>query len=279
MNHNNISELPLEVINGLKIDYESEKSIKISHDRISRDRYLFVINNAKINGNIQEAFLPVCKKLNMPIPLMELFLDKIVQAPFTAIAYEKGLQASSYKMYLEFSEGAYDRNIIKNRNASRNMEPRTLFIGFKWNPAKNTQYSITKYDWHPLISFDTMKEKIRDLFKDKKNDQIRNLNFDFIDMVSEKTTYDRVIYIDAYDDNNPRHSYDINIYRAKITLNDIKPMLETIFHHYSQPESLLHETLLSDGENLLGNMACGLNKQNKEFTTIYYGMKNTSKVD
>ena len=124
-----------------------------------------------------------------------------------------------------------------------------------------------------------MKGKIQAVFPGHQHERIRRLATDFLNFISERTTPDRVLYLDVYEETNPRFSFDVNVYRAEITLNDIRPFLARFFSHYSHPEKSVQNICRDHGHRRLGHLSCGMNREGRESMSMYYGTIKLTKVN
>lgn len=90
-------------------------------------------------------------------------------------------------------------------------------------------------------------------------------------MASSKVDKERFLYLDVKEENNPRSSFDINVYGANLQLQEVDPFLMSTCRHYSIPEEQFHKLYEPAKSHILGHLAGSINRKGKDFFTIYYG--------
>jgi hypothetical protein len=73
--------------------------------------------------------------------------------------------------------------------------------------------------------------------------------------------------------DNPRRSYDINVYRAELHLGDIADLVGSVAADFAVPRPQVRALLERDGARDLGHLSGGRGRDGSEFVTIYYGVE------
>jgi len=92
-----------------------------------------------------------------------------------------------------------------------------------------------------------------------------------LDLASSKVNKERFLYLDVKEENNPRSSFDINVYGANLQLQEVYPFLLDMCRHYSIPEKQFLNLYEPAKTNILGHLAGGIDREGRDFFTIYYG--------
>jgi hypothetical protein len=72
---------------------------------------------------------------------------------------------------------------------------------------------------------------------------------------------------------NPRNSFDINLYKSGVRIEEIKPFLVKLADYYDldpQEFSVFCDQIAS---KRFGHLAGGLDREGRDFMTIYYGVE------
>jgi hypothetical protein len=94
-----------------------------------------------------------------------------------------------------------------------------------------------------------------------------------LEKVFEKTDSEELMFMEVSEDNNPRLSFDINVYKAELPLAEMVDLLKEVADYFSvtaQRWSGFLETLSSER---LGHISGGVGRNGKEFFTVYYSIE------
>jgi hypothetical protein len=73
--------------------------------------------------------------------------------------------------------------------------------------------------------------------------------------------------------DNPRRSYDINVYPAELHLRDIADLVTAVAMEFAIPGPAVQALLERTGALGVGHLAGGSGRNGAEFVTIYYGVE------
>jgi hypothetical protein len=92
-----------------------------------------------------------------------------------------------------------------------------------------------------------------------------------LDLASRKVSRERFLFLDVKEENNPRSSFDINVYSANLQLKDAYPLLLGLSQHYSIPEERFQKLYEAVKGHILGHIAGGIDRKGRDFFTLYFG--------
>jgi hypothetical protein len=95
----------------------------------------------------------------------------------------------------------------------------------------------------------------------------------FLEAALSRTGHDQILYLEVSEDNNPRRSFDINMYRARLRLEDLHPLLLQMCRHFSITPEGFHALYDPVKSKRFGHLSGGLDREGKEFLTVYYGVE------
>jgi hypothetical protein len=98
-----------------------------------------------------------------------------------------------------------------------------------------------------------------------------------IEMSAERMRPDEFLYTEVTEENNPRRSFDINMYRANLQMRDLYPLLSRIFRHYRIPDDTFHQLYDRVKKRIFGHLSGGVDREGRDFLTIYHGVKGSSR--
>ena len=82
-----------------------------------------------------------------------------------------------------------------------------------------------------------------------------------------------ILYMDVTEDNNPRRSFDINMYRAGLRMEALYPLLMEMSDRYSvagQQFKTFFETVKA---RRFGHLSGGTDREGRDFFTLHYGVE------
>ncbi len=78
------------------------------------------------------------------------------------------------------------------------------------------------------------------------------------------------VYLEGVEENTPRNSFDINLYRAGLRLTEIHPLLSRMRHHFSIPIERFDRLYKEVGDKRLGHLSGGVSRAGTDYLTVYY---------
>lgn len=263
------ARLPIELLNSLNIDYHFERSFKVFEKTILANRFLLGFKKDTVREKPHEKVREICMRMNMPADLLEVFERHIPDADYIHFGFEENERTCIYKVYLEFYE-----KIEKEMKSRRNASDRSLMhLGFKWDALDNTRRNLTNYTWHPFLSVDTMVKKLSDILVSDQNRTTLELAKGILGVASQKIPHNDILYLEVTEKDNPRESFDINIYRANLQLSELYPFLVEMCQNYKIPGEKFHALYDTVKTRICGHLSGGVDRDGKDFFTVYYGVK------
>jgi len=252
-----------KILNNLKLKYDVEKSFKITRNRIFPNRYLLGISQNKIS---EYQINYICKKMNMPENQLKIFLENLSDANMLLLGFEENENNCIYKVYLEF----WDKLKNKLYQQPNKINPELLYLGFKWNQIDNTENIITQYICHPLLPVRSIIKRLSSIYHCDENKTAFDIVQDMIKIANKRIVNGSFIYLEISEENNPRKSFDINLYKANLQLKDIYPLFLKMCEYYLIPCDDLNLFYHQISDKTLGHLSGGIDRDGRDFLTIYY---------
>ena len=260
---------PFGLVENLKLKCGYEKSFKLTNQHLLRNRYMLGIDKTELD---HDKLLLICNRMEMPTNFVENFFDNLPAANLILLGFEEGTGDCTYKIYLEFWDKV--RTSIKGSRAP--YESVTLFLGYKWSAFDNTRSALTNYTYYPMITLDEIINRMGKLNSQDEN----QIAFEVVRKIITHSTrgFDdkSLIYLEASEENNPRKSFDINLYEAGINLRKIYPFLKQLCRYYSVRIEELDNLYSLVNSLVLGHLSAGIDRDGKDFLTVYYEPKMVS---
>lgn len=260
------------ILNSLNIQVGFERSFKVLPDILLSDRFLAGFERESIVQNPDENIMNICRQLDMPEDFMESFKENLTDSNIVLFGFEGNEKSRIYKAYLEFGH----RITEKIKENPDNPEPFLIHRGFKWDVSDNSQKSETMYTCFPLFNIQDIMKRVTSVIYSPEHKSPFGIIEDIMNLAAIKVNPYEFIYFEASETNNPRISFDVNMYRANLRMNEIYPLLLDIMRHYSIPDEQFHKLYKSVSSLIFGHLTGGFDREGRDFLTVYFGEKGST---
>jgi hypothetical protein len=91
---------------------------------------------------------------------------------------------------------------------------------------------------------------------------------------SEKISHSDIQFLKVTEEDNPRSSFDINIYKSGLLLGNLWPYLLRALRHYAVPSGRLETLYQRIRTERFGHLAGGVDREDRDFMTFYFCVKH-----
>jgi hypothetical protein len=257
-------------LEGLDTAIDFEPSFKAVHSRLFENRFLLGINRQETAGLLDAQVALICEKIEMPHNLLASFMRSLPEANHVYFGVEKNEQTLLFKAYLEFRN-----KIEKEIGAARVTEQSfPLFTGFKWDAFSPTPQAVTRYAWYPSLLVPEMLKRLRMTIDPSQHGALFELVRGITQRAAERIPDSDIQYLEVTEEGNPRISFDINIYKSGLRLEDLRTDLLRALQHYDIPSDGFESLYQRIKTDRFGHLAGGIDRENQDFMTVYYGVRH-----
>jgi len=261
--------LPFRILESLNIPGGYERSFKLAPGGIQANRYLLGFEASAIPG---ERWPDIFRQLNMPSNLARDFLDSLPEANTALFGFEARPDGESlYKLYLEFWSKLQQRQQHTPHDRSRQL----LHLGFKWQAVSPEHHACTYYHCLPGLSVEDIRQRIPDHFSGFTNSPCQTVTFTILDQIEHAQSTDDYLYLEISEPDSNRVSFDLNLYPAQRSVNDIREGLLSIASSMNIDPQKIQRMLSLAGDQPLGHISSGRGRDGREYFTVYYEQQNT----
>jgi hypothetical protein len=205
----------------------------------------------------------------MPGRLLDIFKECLMDAGYIHFGFEDNHQSCVYKVYLEFWD-TIKQELKKRKNVS---SPCLLHLGFKWDPFQPDKTAVTRYTWFPRLAPDAISEKLKAIVDPVKQRQVFETAQDLLKISLERMPLEDLLYLEVTEEGNPRKSFDINVYKAGLLVEELYLLLTRLGQHYAIPYSEFHHLYDRIKMKRFGHLSGGVTREGADFCTVYYGVE------
>ena len=259
----------MRLIDSLDIEYGLERSFKISDRSLLMNRFIMGFKKDDLTQNPDKTMISIFRQMGMPDRFLDDCRGLLCQTEFVHFGFEEQLDGCLYKAYLEFKI-----NLKFGSDGARvTQEPFLVFLGFKWDPFDNNKGAVTRYTCYPLLSLEEIQEKLSCLFERNPDYKSFQTAKNILNKTVQIISNNKIIYEEVSEENNPRKSFDINLYGANLRIRDIYPFLMDIGHHYSLTADQFIPLCDRISDKTFGHLSGGVDREGRDFLTVYYGVE------
>jgi hypothetical protein len=259
--------LLFQLLKNLNLRVGFERSFKVSERTLLGSRFLLAVEKNSIGQNPHEKILDICIRINMPKNFLNIFQENLPEANTVGFSIEENKTTCVVKAYLEF-KSRYEEAKKKKPDKP---EPYLSHLGFKWDVTDNTRSALTRYTCFPAFTVEDMLERLSiGFYRDNDRNPFKIVK-GILDFASSKVGHDKFLYIDVNEENNPRTSFDINMYGANLRLKELYPFWLEMCRHYSIPDEQFHRLYDPEKNRIFGHLSGGIDRKGRDFLTVYFG--------
>ncbi len=199
---------------------------------------------------------------------LQMFERNLPDANLVFFGFEDGEGSCSYKVYLEYWEKLTEELTSKPDKTA----PVVLHLGFKWDACDNTRATIARYTCYPLLSINGILRRLSRVYAGYDDETAHGIATAIISLAASRIRNDSPIYLEAVEENSPRKSFDVNMYKAELRMRELRPLLVKAAEHFSVSLEKLDRLNALTGEKLFGHLSGGIDRRGNDFLTFYYEM-------
>jgi hypothetical protein len=245
-----------------------EHSIKLRDQRVLANRFLLTIARDDIGVDATERVFDACRRIGVPEHFRSAIAAHITPANMFHFGYEEEPDGRAYyKFYLERGEH-FARAMAARPPVT---DPFVLFHAFKWNCANAQEHVMARYVCHPRLQRTAMLERVAAVYAGQAGRTPWHVLCEIVAAAARRVPETELLYLDVTEDGTDRRSFDVNLYRAGLRVDSVAPFLERLGAHFRLRAEVLMDAFSRDLGSKLGHVAGGLDRQGRDFLTIYFG--------
>ena len=253
-------KLLLELVTSRGLAFGREDSFKMADGRLLSERLLIGIRRGRIPAR---TFAEIAASIGMPDEFRSPFLERLPEADVVLFGLENGEAGLLRKAYLEFWEKLRQRVL-----ATGTKDPELLNLGFKWYAGEHSARMVSRYTCYPMLDLAGMLRRIRAIYEGATDAPSCRIALQLVQLAARRGA--PLIYLEVGEEGTPRRSYDINLYKADLTLAGIEQELREAAARYRLPREAFEALFSRVRERPLGHLSGGLARDGGDFLTVYY---------
>jgi tryptophan halogenase len=257
----------IDLVRRLDAPYGLERSLKIVRGALLEDRFLISLHRSAFGDAAADMLLQMGRALDLPADFTGAIAAALADADIVHFGYEGGPEHAIYKIYLEYASR------VRRAQAQNAGDPVLVHLAYKWVPGVPGQRAVTRYTWVPCRSRAAIAARLRMLVPAGETPRALRCGLELLGRASERTDPGNLFLMEVEEPDNPRRSYDINVYRAELHLRDIADLVAAVAMDFAVPQPQVGALLERSDALVLGHLSGGRGRDGGEFVTVYYGVE------
>lgn len=251
----------LELLQRRDLPFGREDSFKLRRTTLLSRRVLLGVHSQHIGVN---DVLEMAAELGMPAVYADTLRSHYVNANMVFFGCEQDGPRQVLKVYLELWEA------LKHRvRETRDLSPALLNVGVKWDTGNRT-HCRADYVCHPMLSTKGALGRMALLYRQVPAPHAGDISAGLLRQAEQWAPKASFLYLEVSEGDSPRRSFDLNLYKSGLLIQDVRPMLEQLGRHFSVPAAELACLLDRIAKQPLGHLSGGCDRHGDEFATIYH---------
>jgi tryptophan halogenase len=260
------AEMLMRGVSALDIPYQYERSLRIARETLLANRFLLTMNRADLGEQALEQCLNIGRSLSMPVSLQQQVAERFDEAVCVHFGFESGTDGIVCKLYLERSISDKERTTAVARDESV-----LLHLAYKW--AVDSDMSVlTRYFWYPQSPLETIRDRISAILSPEEDKGAAVFALRALDVAVTRVDANQLQYLEVVEEENERHSFDLNLYEADLQVKDLQPELNNLRDYFDLRRGHFQAIYDQISQHSLGHIAGGVHRNGQEFFNIYHGV-------
>lgn len=240
-----------------------ERSAKFSPGAVNAERVILAL---RALPERRAAIAALCRSIGMAEGALAGLVAQLPDANVFGIGFEDADgEGPVLRAYLEF----WERLKARVQREPANREPALLYVGYKWQPRRPEQVRLARYLCHPLLDAGGITARLEALYRDASEAPSCALAAELLRLAATRVPGGGFVYVEV-EEGSARRSFDLNFYKAGITVGDAAPLLLQLGERYGIARGRIEALCAEADACTLGHLSGGRGTDGRDFATVYY---------
>ncbi len=258
----------IAAVAGLGAPFRFERSFRLSPAGLSPNRFLVSVTKDTIPHPPADSIAAICRDLQMPDSMLDEAMKELADAEFVHWGLEEDPEQPICKLYLEYP--------LPSDLPGPDHDPLLLHLAFKWNPARPAQAVRSCYQLYPRLELSQIQDRLKQIYTNNNASPSLSIADSILKKTAERLPPREIQYLEVNEASNPRRSFDLNLYDAKLTIADLRAEIVQMAKRFSQDSAKINAFVDQIRHFPAGHLAGGTHRNGSDFFNIYYGAEQWS---
>jgi tryptophan halogenase len=254
----------------LGVPYGRERSCKLAAGKVLGDRFLLSVHRDGLGAEPLKQILALLGPVGVPDGLAKALEQEFAGADVVHFGYEAADDTEICKVYFEHVENM--RRTVKA--PQRSGQPVLVHRAWKWRLPATKGFTLTDYTWRPNAPGEGISERIAELCDPPGAGHVGARAVRTIRaLTGDKVRFDDLMLLEVREEGTVRHSFDLNLYPADLTVRGIVQVIEQLRDELELSPEQLSSVFDPVADMTVGHISGGSGRDTKPFVTIYFGVE------
>ncbi len=241
-----------------------ERSFRIAPKSLQANRFLLSIGSRELPPDAKARAWAICTHMGVPPGVQARFDAEFDRADHLHFGFEGEPGKVICKLYLE--------RTVTGLEAARSREtgePALQYVAFKWNTERD-EYFVSHYRWHAGLSPGAIEQRLAALCAAAPPAMLE-IARTVVDAAAARLPAERLLYLEVTEEGQPRHSFDLNVYDARLQVRDLQPAMFAMRDHFEVRPGQFQVLYDQIKTQRMGHLAGGIHRDGQFFFNLYFG--------
>lgn len=254
----------MNAVRELAPGHYQERSFRIAPQSLQANRFLLSINARQLPADVLERSWKICRQLGLPATLRQQLEAAFAWGDHVHFGFEGEHGRAMCKLYLERTLTG-----LEAARAADSGEPALQYLAFKWNVATG-EHVVSRYHWHVGLSASGIEQRIAQLCGAQPGAMLEMARAVLNDAAA-RLPPQRLLYIEVTEEGQPRSSFDLNLYDARMLVRDQQSVLFAMRDYFGVRPGQFQALYDQIKSRPFGHLAGGVHRNGQEFFNVYFG--------
>ena len=238
--------------------YGFERSCKFSQNGLNDQRFLITQHVDYLpqqNRSEQNALVQFAYDQGLGDTGAEWLVNTLPKAELFHLGYESEPDGARFKVYCEFP-------FLPESSSATPLVHQAV----KWN-ASDSRCVFTDYRLASVSSGADLVKSVSNYLEGSV------LQVWFCEWLEARHDLDKIMMLDVTELDNPRQSFDLNLYDLELPLESVSGLAPILSQTYGIPLSTLTHFFTRNAHVLLGHLSAGVSRSGQSFLTLYFAVE------
>lgn len=241
-----------------------ERSFRIARESLQANRFLLSIGSRELPPDARARAWAICQHMGIPMGLQARFEDEFTRADHLHFGFEGEPGKVICKLYLE--------RTVTGLEAARSREtgePALQYVAFKWNTEREEHF-VSHYHWHAGLSPDAIEKRLMGLCAAAPPGML-DIAGAVVKAAAARLPSERLLYLEVTEEGQRRHSFDLNVYDARLLVRELQATLFAMRDHFDVRPGQFQVLYDQIKTQRMGHLAGGVHRDGQHFFNLYFG--------
>jgi tryptophan 7-halogenase len=241
-----------------------ERSFRIAPRALHDRRFLLSIGAQQLPPDAFDLSWAICRQLGLPAALRPEIEAAFQRADHVHFGIEGEPGRQMCKLYLEHTVTG-----LQAATSRQTGEPALQYLAYKWRPGSQ-QPVVSQYHWFAGLSPAGMVQRLASLCG-AEAPALFQIARSVLDSAARRLAPERLLYLEVSEAGQPRRSFDLNLYDARLRVCDLQPAMLAMRDHFAVSHGQFQALYDRIASSPMGHLAGGIHRDGQPFFNVYYG--------